>query len=64
MENYNKTLDGLPPREDYGPGSMLASEVADFDRWYDENRELIKFNLNEALAEYCSNGNSKYQKID
>lgn len=55
-ENYDITLDGLPDIQFYGPGSMMPAERAELEEWYAINKDKIKFNLNDQIAEYCSHG--------
>nr|CAD2192199.1 unnamed protein product [Meloidogyne enterolobii] len=53
-ENYNKILPQLPPKTDYLYGGMPPEKQNEFDKWYEEEKNQ-QFNLDEALAEYCTN---------
>jgi len=35
---------------------MSPNDKEELEKWYKENKDKIKFNLNDQLAEYCSNG--------
>jgi len=35
---------------------MMVAEREEFDSWYEANKDIIKFNLNDTIAEYCANG--------
>jgi hypothetical protein len=59
-DNYDITLDGLPDIDQYGPGSMMPAERAELQEWYATNKDKIKFNLNDQIAEYCSHGTCFY----
>ena len=34
----------------------MVAEREEFDSWYEANKDIIKFNLNDTIAEYCANG--------
>nr|CAD2207472.1 unnamed protein product [Meloidogyne enterolobii] len=53
-ENYDRTLQQLPPKSDYLYGGMPPQKQNEFDKWYEEEKNK-QFCLNEALAEYCTN---------
>jgi hypothetical protein len=35
---------------------MSPEERKELEKWYQENKDKINFNLNDQIAEYCSNG--------
>uniref|UniRef100_A0A914KZX1 DNA-directed DNA polymerase n=2 Tax=Meloidogyne TaxID=189290 RepID=A0A914KZX1_MELIC len=53
-ENYDITLQQLPPKSDYLYEGMSPAKQNEFIKWYEEEKNN-QFCLDEALAEYCTN---------
>lgn len=53
-ENYDVYLPHLPPKELYCPEAFTEKRLAEFEKWYAENRDT-PFHLPTQLREYCTN---------